>query len=200
MWHQLVLSMRRRWEATIAIPTRWRYTAEYSTPLHSATFNQSPCWQHGRQEQRNFVRIGSPLSICIKMDVCMYEIASLRHRSTDHSEKWNVYEFFYGEGFCAIFFVAAPDQMALQHISFCTVQSIARGSITNISLCFCGIAIIILIYLYEQGHPGCIVPMFDPSLSLQEILLLQQENIIKILTFICKQSSIITLKTSADIY
>ncbi|GFX01271.1 ATP-dependent DNA helicase [Trichonephila clavipes] len=31
-----------------------------------------------------------------------------------------------GEEFCAILFVAAPHQVVLQHIDFCTVQSIAK--------------------------------------------------------------------------
>ncbi|GFU08025.1 hypothetical protein TNCV_1527641 [Trichonephila clavipes] len=40
------------------------------------------------------------------MDVCIYEIASLQHRSTDHYENWHVYMYFYGEGFCVILLVA----------------------------------------------------------------------------------------------
>ncbi|GFV05979.1 uncharacterized protein TNCV_3142701 [Trichonephila clavipes] len=60
------------------------------------------------------------------MDVGIYDIASLLHRSTDHYENWHVYVFFCGEGSCAILFVPAPHQGALQHINFCTVQSIAK--------------------------------------------------------------------------
>ncbi|GFV12578.1 uncharacterized protein TNCV_4425311 [Trichonephila clavipes] len=34
------------------------------------------------------------ISIYIKRDVCMYEIESLKHRSTDPYENWHVYVFF----------------------------------------------------------------------------------------------------------
>ncbi|GFY46032.1 protein RRNAD1 [Trichonephila inaurata madagascariensis] len=33
-----------------------------------------------------------------------------------------------------------------------------------------------LIYLYEQGHPGCIVPIFDPSLSPRNHLIIAARN------------------------
>ncbi|GFU77014.1 uncharacterized protein TNCV_4521701 [Trichonephila clavipes] len=42
------------------------------------------------------------------MEVCMYDLASFQHRSTDHYENWHVYVFFCGKGFSAILFVAAP--------------------------------------------------------------------------------------------
>ncbi|GFX42383.1 uncharacterized protein TNCV_1519471 [Trichonephila clavipes] len=57
---------------------------------------------------------------------CDVNIHSLtQHRSTDHYGNWPVYVFFC-EGFCAILFVASPHQVALQHINFCTIQSIAK--------------------------------------------------------------------------
>ncbi|PRD35509.1 UNVERIFIED_CONTAM: hypothetical protein NCL1_11416 [Trichonephila clavipes] len=60
------------------------------------------------------------------MDVCVYDLASFHHPSTDQYENWSVSVFFLWNRFCAIFFVAAPHQVALQHIDFCTVQSIAK--------------------------------------------------------------------------
>ncbi|GFV67031.1 uncharacterized protein TNCV_357171 [Trichonephila clavipes] len=56
----------------------------------------------------------------------MYDLASLLHRSTDHYENWHVYVFFGGESFCGILFAAAPHQVVLQPINFCTVQSISK--------------------------------------------------------------------------
>ncbi|GFY04106.1 hypothetical protein TNCV_1198841 [Trichonephila clavipes] len=44
------------------------------------------------------------------MDVRVCDPSSLKHRSTDQYENWHAYEFFYGEVFCAVFFVAAPLQ------------------------------------------------------------------------------------------
>ncbi|GFT40226.1 hypothetical protein TNCV_627371 [Trichonephila clavipes] len=58
--------------------------------------------------------------------VCIYEITLLQHRSTDYYGNWHVYVL--GGGFCAILFVAALYQLALQHINFCTIQSIAKLS------------------------------------------------------------------------
>ncbi|GFV92759.1 transposable element Tc1 transposase [Trichonephila clavipes] len=56
----------------------------------------------------------------------MTSLHSLHKRSTDDFENWYVYVFFCGESFCANFFVAAPPQVAVQHINFCTVLSIAK--------------------------------------------------------------------------
>ncbi|GFT40625.1 uncharacterized protein TNCV_3007991 [Trichonephila clavipes] len=35
----------------------------------------------------------------LSMDVCIYDFASLQHRSTDTYENWHVYKLFCGEGF-----------------------------------------------------------------------------------------------------
>ncbi|GFT95726.1 hypothetical protein TNCV_311011 [Trichonephila clavipes] len=51
--------------------------------------------------------------------------ASIQHLSSNHYENWHVYVFF-GEGFCAILFVAAPHQSVIQPINFCNVQSIVK--------------------------------------------------------------------------
>ncbi|GFT73458.1 hypothetical protein TNCV_4020961 [Trichonephila clavipes] len=50
------------------------------------------------------------------MDVCIYEIVTLQHCSTDYVENWHAYVFFCGEGFCAIL-SAAPYQVTLQQIN-----------------------------------------------------------------------------------
>ncbi|GFW67453.1 hypothetical protein TNCV_3391241 [Trichonephila clavipes] len=60
------------------------------------------------------------------MDVCLYDLASLQHRSTDHYENWHAYVIFYGECFSAIVSVVTFHQVALQHFNFFTVQSIAK--------------------------------------------------------------------------
>ncbi|GFV15886.1 uncharacterized protein TNCV_988691 [Trichonephila clavipes] len=60
------------------------------------------------------------------MNVWMYDLASHQRGSTDLYENQHEYVFFGREGFCAVLIVAAPNQVALQHINFCTVQSIAK--------------------------------------------------------------------------
>ncbi|GFU92362.1 hypothetical protein TNCV_823881 [Trichonephila clavipes] len=60
------------------------------------------------------------------MDVCIYDLASLQHRSTNPYENLHVYETFYGEWFCAVIPVAALHQVSLQHLQCPINQELAN--------------------------------------------------------------------------
>ncbi|GFU33897.1 hypothetical protein TNCV_615171 [Trichonephila clavipes] len=64
----------------------------------------------------------SASSVYVKMDVRIYDLATLQHRSTNHYEKWHVYVFFVEKIFL-LFLAADLQQVALQYINFCTIQS-----------------------------------------------------------------------------
>ncbi|GFX79996.1 hypothetical protein TNCV_2890511 [Trichonephila clavipes] len=59
--------------------------------------------------------------------ICEHIIRVLQHQK-DVNQKQHicVKHDFVGEELCAIVFVAAPHQVMLQHIDFCTVQSFAK--------------------------------------------------------------------------
>ncbi|GFX75595.1 transposon Tf2-6 polyprotein [Trichonephila clavipes] len=110
------------------VKPRDRYTVEKDSGLQTLSTHERleiiRCfWSSPHPRSK---RSYKDISINIKIDVCIHEIAPLQHRSTDDYENYHVYVFFCGEGFGAILFVATPHQVALQYIDFCTVQSIAK--------------------------------------------------------------------------
>ncbi|GFY02475.1 uncharacterized protein TNCV_3503561 [Trichonephila clavipes] len=112
------------------IPGLLRQTLRVGLGHHNDSYFHSKHWSETSWKSSVIDKINEETrlrsTIYKKMDIGIYEIASLQHRSTDYYENCNVYVLIC-KGFCAILFVAAPHQVTLQHINFCTAQSIAKN-------------------------------------------------------------------------